>query len=165
MAWKEGGKEERKEGRKEERKEEGKRKERKRKDEGKMSSPLGLGGWRGPSVPGPGTYISRATKGFGGTKILPKSIPLWFYGSLSQSNFSYLRMASPSCGLHQATRVLTYLFTKIKHQKMISKVTRSCLRTFEKEKTAKGSQKKGQSLSFRLTREVPQIHKPLTRSS
>ena len=47
MAWKEGGKEERKEGRKEERKEEGKRKERKRKDEGKMSSPLGLGGWGG----------------------------------------------------------------------------------------------------------------------
>ena len=47
MAWKEGGKEERKEGRKEERKEEGKRKERKRKDEGKMSSPLALGGWGG----------------------------------------------------------------------------------------------------------------------
>ena len=39
MAWKEGGKEERKEGRKEERKEEGKRK-----DEGKMSSPLRVGG-------------------------------------------------------------------------------------------------------------------------
>ena len=43
MAWKEGCKEERKEGRKEERKE-GKKKEIKRKDEGKMSSPLGLGG-------------------------------------------------------------------------------------------------------------------------
>ena len=64
MASKEGGKEERKEGRKEERKEEGKIKERKKKDQGKTSSPLGLGGWGGdtigggPSVPGPGTYIN-----------------------------------------------------------------------------------------------------------